>query len=81
MVHGCCPYGGRCGHDRMVVGFSTTYAISDYHHLGVGSNTVHGEVYSIQLYVIMFISDFRQWVVFPDTPVSFTHKTDNHDIY
>jgi hypothetical protein len=25
-------YGGRCGHDPMVVGFITTYAISAYHH-------------------------------------------------
>jgi translation initiation factor IF-1 len=24
---------GRRGRDRMVVGFTTTYAISDYHHL------------------------------------------------
>ena len=23
---------GRCGHDCMVVGFNTTYAISAYHH-------------------------------------------------
>jgi hypothetical protein len=23
---------GRCGHDCMVVGFTTTYAISIYHH-------------------------------------------------
>ena len=23
---------GRCGHDRMVVGFTTTGAISAYHH-------------------------------------------------
>ena len=26
----------------------------------VSSNPVHGEVYSIQHYVIMFVSDFRQ---------------------
>jgi hypothetical protein len=24
--------GGRCGRDRMVVGFTTTYAINVYHH-------------------------------------------------
>ena len=24
--------GGRCGRDRMLVGFTTTYAISTYHH-------------------------------------------------
>jgi len=23
---------GRCGRDRMVVGFTTTFAISAYHH-------------------------------------------------
>ena len=23
---------GSCGHDHMVVGFATTYAISAYHH-------------------------------------------------
>jgi len=23
---------GRCGHDRILVGFTTTYAISAYHH-------------------------------------------------
>jgi hypothetical protein len=27
-----CLYGGRCGHDHMVVGFTTTYAIRAYHH-------------------------------------------------
>jgi len=25
-------YGGLCGYDRMVVGYTTTYAISAYHH-------------------------------------------------
>ena len=38
----------------------------------VTSNTVHGEVYSIQHYVIEFVSDLRQ--------VSSTNKTDHHDI-
>ena len=38
----------------MVVGFSTTYAIS------VSSNPAHVEVYSIQQYVIKFVSDLRQ---------------------
>ena len=41
---------------------------------------VHGEVYSIQLYVIMFVNDMRQVGSFPDTPVSSTNKTDRHDI-
>ena len=30
------------------------------HMVVVGSNQVHGEVYSIQLYVIKFVSDPRQ---------------------
>ena len=30
---------GRCVHDRMAVGFTTTYAISAYHHSGPVSST------------------------------------------
>ena len=41
------------------------------------SNPVHGEVYSIQHYVIKFVSDMRQWFS-PGTPVSSTNKTNNH---
>jgi bacteriorhodopsin len=43
---------GRRGRDSMVVGFTTTYAISAY--------LTYGEVYSIQSYVIQFVSDSRQ---------------------
>jgi hypothetical protein len=39
---------------RMVVGFTTTCAISAYHH------SVHGKVYLIQHYVIKFVCDLRQ---------------------
>jgi hypothetical protein len=44
---------------------------------------VHGEVYSIQHYVIKFVRDLRQvggflWV--QGTPVSSTNKTNCHDI-
>ena len=39
----------------MVVGFKTTYAISV-----VSLNPSHGEVYSIQYYVIKFVSDLQQ---------------------
>ena len=47
----------------------------------VSSNPVHGEVYSIQHYVI----NVSQWLVTdrwfsPRTPVSSTNKTDSHDI-
>ena len=47
----------------------------------VGSNPVHGEVYSIQQYVIKLVSDLQQVASFPPgTPVSSTNKTNCHDI-
>ena len=46
----------RDRHDRIVGGFNTTCAIIAYHHY---SNAAHGEMYSIQRYVIKFVSDFR----------------------
>jgi len=52
--------GGRSGHDRMVVGFTTTYAISDYHHWSCEFESRTGDVYSIQHHVIKFVSDLRQ---------------------
>ena len=42
---------GHGGHDDMVVGFTTNV---------VSLNPVHGEVYSIQHYVIKFFNDLRQ---------------------
>ena len=51
---------GRWDHDRMVVGFITTYAISAYHHKRCEFESSSGEVYSIQYYVIKFVSDSRQ---------------------
>jgi hypothetical protein len=45
------------GCDHIVVGFSTICAIC--------SNPVHDEVYSIQLYMIKFVSNFRQVGGFP----------------
>jgi hypothetical protein len=52
----------RChlGLDRLVVIITTTYAISAYQYNVVNSNPAHEEVYSIQHYVIMLVSDFRQ---------------------
>ena len=44
----------------------------------VSSNPVHDEVCSIQHYVIKFVSYLRQVGVF--TPVSYTSKTDRHDV-
>ena len=47
----------------------------------VSSNPAHGEVYSIQHYVIKFVSDIASNLWFsPGTLVSFTNKTDCHDI-
>jgi methylthioribose-1-phosphate isomerase len=47
----------------------------------VSLNPVHGEVYSIQHYVIKFASDLLQVGGFSlGTPVSSTDKTDRHDI-
>jgi len=46
-IHSPIFSGGRF--DRMVVGFMTTYAISAYH-------PVRGDLYSIQHYVIKFVS-------------------------
>jgi len=52
--------GGHRGRDRMVVGFTTTCAISAYHTKVVSSNPVYCEVYSIHHYVIKFDSDLLQ---------------------
>jgi hypothetical protein len=52
---------GCRGLDRMVVGFTTTYAISAcYTTKVVIFYPVHGELYPIQHYVIKFVSDLRQ---------------------
>ena len=55
-------YRGCCGRDRIVVGFTTTCSISAYHHciVVVNSNPIHGEVPSIQHYVIKFVSHLHQ---------------------
>ena len=50
-----------CGRrDRMVAGLWTTYAISVYHHWCCEFESRPGELYSIQHYVIKFVSDLRQ---------------------
>ena len=45
---------GRRGHDCMV------FTISAFHHLCCEFESCSGEVYSIQHYVIKFVSDLRQ---------------------
>jgi hypothetical protein len=46
------------GRDRMVVGFTTTYAISAYHHWCCEFEFRSGQ--GVQHYVIKFVSDLRQ---------------------
>jgi hypothetical protein len=46
----------------------------------VSSNHAHGEVYSMQHYIIKFVSDLRRSLVFSGTAVSSTNKTDRHNI-
>jgi hypothetical protein len=50
---------GKGGRDLMVVGFTTTCPVSVTTKV-VRSNPVHGKVYSIQHYVIKFVSDLQQ---------------------
>jgi len=45
----------------------------------VSSNPAHGEVYSMQHYVIIFVSDLHRWFS-PGTSVFSTNKTDRHVI-
>ena len=52
---------GHRGHDRIVVVLTTTYMQSVPITTKVmSSNLVHGEMYSIQHYVIKFVSDLWQ---------------------
>jgi hypothetical protein len=51
---------GHRGRDHMVVGFTTTCAISPITTKFVSSNLIHGKVTLIQYYVIKFVSDLRQ---------------------
>jgi hypothetical protein len=46
----------------------------------VSSNLIHGEVYSIQHYVIKIVSDKTDQWFSPGTPVSSTNRTDCHNI-
>ena len=70
---------GRRGHDRMVVGFTTTCAIGIYHHWCCELDSRSG--LGAQHYVIKFVSDLWQVGGFLEGhPVSSTNKTDRHDI-
>jgi hypothetical protein len=61
----------RRGRDRMVVWFTTIYAISVYHHWCCEFESRSGR--GVQHYVI------GRWFS-PGPPVSATNKTDHHDI-
>jgi hypothetical protein len=70
--------GSRC-RDRMVVGFTTTYAFSAYHRWCCEVESRSG--WCVQYYVIKFVSDLWQVEWFSTgPPVSSTNKTDHHDI-
>jgi hypothetical protein len=49
---------GSRGRDRMVVGFTTTHAISAYHHRCCEFESLSGQ--GVQHYMIKFFSDLRQ---------------------
>ena len=69
---------GCHGRDRMVVGFQLPVQSVPITTKIVSSNPVNDEVYSIQHYVIKFISDLQEVSGFSlDTPVSSTNKTDH----
>jgi hypothetical protein len=65
--------------DRMVVGFTTTYVISAYHHWCCEFESRSGR--GAQHYVIKLVSDLRQISGFlQGSAVSSTNKTDLHEI-
>jgi hypothetical protein len=69
-LHKCLPVlQDRRGRDRMEVRFTTTYGISAWSVTKVvSSNSANGEVYSMERYVIQFVSDLRQIGGFPRFP-------------
>jgi hypothetical protein len=67
-----------CGCDHMIVGFiELPVQLVPITTEVVSSNPVHGKVYLMQLYVIMFISNLRQvggflWVLWFPPPLKLT---------
>jgi len=51
---------GCHGCDRMIVGFTTTCAISPYHHISCEFKPRSWRMYLIQLYAINFVNDLQQ---------------------
>ena len=62
LVNRNCLPSGTSEFNRMVVGFTTPVRSVPITTNVVSSNLVYGEVYSIQHYVIKFVSDLRQVV-------------------
>ena len=72
----CCIW-DRCGRDRMVVRFTLPVQSVPITTNVVSWKPVHGEVYSVQQYVIQFVSDLRQvggylWVLWFPPPIKLT---------
>jgi hypothetical protein len=70
-------YRDRRDRDRMVVGFTTTYITSVYHHYVLSSNPTYYEMYSLQHYVMKFVGDLRHvcsflWVLRFPPPIKLT---------
>jgi hypothetical protein len=66
---------GRLSRDRMVVGFTTTYAICAYHHWCCEFESPSGR--GVQHYAIQFVSYLRQvcaflWVLRFPPPIKLT---------
>ena len=61
----------------MIVEFTTTFAISALHHWCCEFESRSGEVYSLQHYMIQFVSDLHK---VSGTPVSSTIKIVHRDV-
>jgi hypothetical protein len=74
-------YRGRRGRDRMIVGFTTSYAISAYHHKSweFESRSWWGVLDTILCDKVCQWLVVGQWF-YLGTPVSSSNKTDRHDI-
>ena len=70
---------GRRGRDRMVVGFTTTYAISAYHHLCLWVRILFRTRCRTLCDKVCQSLATGRWFS-PGPRVSFTNKTDCHDI-
>jgi hypothetical protein len=71
--------GGRCGHDHMVGGFTTTYAISAYHHWCLRVQL------PLRARCTALCDQVCQWLTAgrwfsPGPPVCSTNNTDCHDM-